>query len=142
MGLTASVATAVAATVAGVSGMRGCSSVEVDSVPATPYGAVGLPSISVTPGMWENVNYTWPVRIFIARVADGPRNAAAAYDLFDLLVAAFRLGIQEGLAASGVCETLLESVDLNRFLTVGGEDYQMLDLKVTTKVARGVTYTA
>ena len=142
MGLTANIATAIASTVASASGMRGCASQDPDSIPGTPYGAVGLPKVSLSPGSWENVDYVWPVRIYIAKVSDGPRTVSLAYDLWDALVTAFRTGIQEGLAASGVAQTIIDSGNFDAFYTVAGEDYQAIDLEVTTTVARGVTYTA
>ena len=142
MGLTANIATAIAATVAGASGMRGCASADIDTIPGTPYGALGMPKVTVSAGTWEEFTYTWPLRLFVARVADGPRTVATTYDLIDAIIVAFRSGIQGGLAASGVMETLIESGDADRFYDVGGEMYQALDMTLTTKVGRGTTYTA
>jgi len=142
MGLTADLATAIATTVAGASGMRGCASADLDTVPGTPYGSVGLPKVSVEQGAWERVTYTWPVRIFVARVADGPRTTTEVYGLVDAIIVAFRSGIAGGLSASGVLMTLIETGDMDRFYSVGGEDYQAFDLALTTTVGRGTTYTA
>jgi hypothetical protein len=142
MGLTADIATAIAATVAGASGMRGCASADLDTIPGTPYGAVGLPKVRVDQGAWERVTYTWPVRLFVARVSDGPRTTVAVYDLIDAVVVAFRTGISGGLSASGVLETLIETGDADKFYDVGGETYQALDMTVTTTVGRSTTYTA
>lgn len=142
MGLTADIATAIAATVAGASGMRGCSSSVLDTIPGTPYGALGLPRVSVDAGAWERITYVWPLHILVARVADGPRTATATFDLLDAIIVAFRTGISGGLSASGVIETLIETGEIDRFYEVGGEEYQALDLVLTTTVGRPTTYTA
>jgi len=142
MGLTADIATAIAATVAGASGMRGCAPTDPDTIPGTPYGAVGLPKVHVESGAWERITYTWPIRLFVARVADGPRTVVSVYDLIDAIIVAFRTGISGGLSASGVLQTLIETGDADRFYDVGGETYQAFDMVVTTTVGRSTTYTA
>ena len=142
MGLTADIAGAVATKVAAVSGIRGCSPRDPDSIPAYPWAVVGLPKVSIQPGTWETLTYTFPVRVYVARAADGPRATASCYDLFDATLVALRTGIKYGLSASGVAEGILSDAELDRFWEIGGELYQGVEMTLVVSIGRGTTYTA
>jgi hypothetical protein len=143
MGLSSGIAAAIAARVAAINGVRGCASTEVDTIPSSPYGSVGLPTYTVSPGSWERQVIRWPVRVFVARVQDEPRVTTSAYDVADGLVVAMRTGVSGGtaLAAAGLVAMVVESIDLDRFYSIGGEDYHTVEAVVATTVAHGATYT-
>lgn len=142
MGLTNDIAAAVAAKVGAVSGMRGCSPRDPDTLPATPWAVLGLPKVTVSAGSWERIDLAFPLRVYAARVSDDPRVTAGVYDQFDLLLDALRTGISYGLSGSGVAQGLLDDVDFDRFWEIGGETYQGFEGTLTVTVAAGRTYTA
>lgn len=142
MGLTNDIATAVSTKVAAVSGMRGCSARDPDTIAATPWAVVGLPRLVASPGSWERLDYVFPLRVYAARTSDGPRVTQTVYDTFDAVFAALRTGIAYGLSASGVAEGLLGEVQFDRFWEVGGEIYAGFEGELTVTVVGGRTYTA
>jgi hypothetical protein len=84
----------------------------------------------------------FPLRMYAARVSDGPRVTQVAYDTFDAVMAALRTGIQYGLSAQGVAQGLLNDVEFDKFWEVGGEIYQGWEGTLTVTVAAGRTWTA
>ena len=142
MGLTSDIAAAVATKVGAVSGIRGSSPRDPDTIPVTPWAVVALPRITISAGSWETMDIEFPLRMYAARVSDGARVTQVAYDTFDDVMAALRTGIQYGLSVQGVAQGLLDDVEFDKFWEVGGEIYQGWEGTLTVTVAAGRTWTA
>lgn len=139
-GLHNTVATALATTVAGITGMSGCSPVPIDSLNATPWGVVGPPKGQLLqPGSWERFLLTFPLRVYLARVSSSDRDQVAINDFLDLFLVGFRSGITLG---GVVTEAIIKSWDTDRFYTIGGEDFQAIDFVIGVELERAASYSA
>lgn len=133
------IATWIASTAAGVSGMVGASSTPLDTIPNTPYAVVGDPKITIVPGSWERVHLAYPMRVYVGRMAGAGRDATTVRSLINGLIAAFRLG---GTESGTVASSLLTDLDTNLFEDLGGTSYRVMDGTVEVVVNSGSGYTA
>lgn len=139
-GLTNQIANAIGAQYAAIAGMSGVSARPVDKIPATPFTVVGGPAGRIDqPGSWERTYWTVPVRVFVARVSADDLTQADVSDMLDLILVALRAGITLGALVS---QSVITTFDTDRFYTIGGEDYQAIDLVHTVELERSATYTA
>lgn len=129
----------VATKAAGVSGIRGASPSPVDTLPGTPYAVVQpVRTGSVIPGSWERVHMTFPLRIYIGRIADAVRTQGLINPFVNDVLAAFRTsGTESGTVAS----TLVTTWESDLYEVVGSETYQVLQFEVEVIVNNAVGYT-
>ena len=132
------IATWIATTAAGVSGMRGASSTDLDNIPATPYGIVGPPKGSIIGGSWERTHLSYPLRIYVGRMSGAGRDETTVRSLLNGLIAAFRTG---GTQSGTVASSLLTDFDAALSDELGGEAYRVIDCTVEVVVNSGAGYT-
>lgn len=138
MGLTASIAAALVAKLAAVTGMVGAAS-GTETIPDTPWAHVGpARSGEYSPGAFEKEVVEFPVIVFVGRVVSQADSLTAAYDIKDATVAALRSGITLGLAGSGVAQSVLTEWSTDNYFDLGGETYQGLEMTIAVTIARGM----
>lgn len=126
------------ATVAGtVSGVRSASPRELDAIPPTPCFEVGSPSGSLSPGNRQVATLDFPMRLYVARVADESRTVKTIDDLFNATLVAFAAA----MTLSGtVTECYISHFDFDRFYEVGREAYRAIDFNVRVVARETATY--
>lgn len=139
MGLTNSIASALATKLAAVSGMVGAAPTGTDTVPDTPYAVLGPAHGLLDPGSWETEVVEFPLTVFVSAIVEEQDSLAAAYDLKDAIQTALRSGISLGLGGSGVAQSLLTEWTTDGVYTeMGGQSYQALEGTIAVTVARGM----
>lgn len=133
------VATALATDAAAVTGIAGSSPTPIETLPGTPYVVIGPPRGQIVTGSWERMFLVYPMHLFYARVQNPNLDQTSLNDYCDLFITQFRTGITMGVA--GVVEAVIASWDTNKEMTVGDEDYQLIEFLVSVEVDRAATYT-
>lgn len=121
----------IAAVASTITGVRGASPWEVDTIPATPYAVVGMGRSSVIPGDRTVINLQVPMRLYYERLADSARNAKDTLSMVGDFVTAFALDQDLGGAAT---DATLTAWDADVFYAIGGAEYAAVDFTVSVTV--------
>ena len=133
------IATTLATTASGISGIRGASAKPLDTIPGTPYAIIGpVQNGTVIPGSWERVHMRFPLWIYIDRTADAARTQNAINSYVNGVIAAYRSG---GTESATVASTLVTEWRTDMFETVGATEYQVLEFFIDVVVNSAVGYT-
>ena len=129
----------IAAIAATVTGVVGTSANVPETIPATPWAIVGNHHATFAAGANERIDYTFPVRFYVERVASDAQTSTVINGLIDAMMVAFRTGMTLGGIVDGLYITDWNS-DL--YAEVGGSRYQVLEANVHV-IGRGAgDYTA
>lgn len=138
-GLTWTTASLIAANAAAVNGIRSASAESLDTVGPTPSLTVGPTTGRITAANYEVITITYPARLYLARTRRESWSQRQIANLLDLLRIANRSDITLG---GTVTQCLLTAWDADRWVTIDGAEYQVVDLTYTVDVHAAVAYTA
>lgn len=130
------------ATIAGtITGIRGASGQELDTIPGTPYVVVGLPkALEVLPGNRQITNMAIPVYLLIERLSDQKRDLRVAYGYVPTFVTTF--ASNQGLSSAlptGTIDAYVNAWDTNTTYSIGGATYWAVDFTLYVTVHEPVT---
>ncbi len=115
-----------------ISGIRGASGQETDTIPATPYVVIGLPiAHEVIPGDRTVTNMAIPVRLYIERVSDDKRDSRRAFAFVATFVTTFAL--DQDLSGT-VQDCTITGWDTSKFDSVGGALYWVVEFTASVTV--------
>lgn len=121
----------IAAVASSISGVRGASPWDVDTVPATPYVVVGMSRAQVIPGDRQVVNAQIPFRLYVERTADGARDAKGTNSYVNDFLTTFALDQSLGGA---VTDATITAWDSDVFYAIGGATYAAVDFTLSVTV--------
>ena len=135
------IATNTAAVLAGIAGIKKVYAYPPDTIATTPAMVLHMPKGTTTVnGNREIKSIAQRVTLYVARVADGARDAAVVLPYVDLIYAAFTT--LNASTLSGACrDVLVTDFDTDVFVQVGGEVYACIDLTLTILVSDVRNYT-
>lgn len=127
----------IATVAATISGVRGASGQELDTIPVTPFVMVGLPrAFEVVPGDRQITNMAIPIWLYIERVSDQKRDLRVAYGFIPTFVTTFALN---GSLSGAVTHIYITAWDPTLALEVGGSTYWAIEFTATVTVHEQVT---
>jgi hypothetical protein len=121
----------VAAVASSISGVRGASPWEVDTIPATPYAVVGMSRAQIIPGDRQVTNMTMPLRLYVERIADSARDAKTTNTYVATFVTTFA---KDQSLAAAVTDSYIAAWDSDVFYAIGGALYAAVDFTLSVTV--------
>lgn len=121
----------------GIAGIRYAYAREQETIPGTPAVVVGMAtSASVIPGNRQVTNFALPVRLYVERLADQPRDVATAYGYVSTFVTTY--AVNQSLNGS-VQDAYITAWDTGVYDEIGGALYSVVDFTLNVTVHEAVT---
>ena len=118
----------VATVAASISGIRGATGQEPDSIPMTPYVVVGLPKALVIPGDRTVTTMDLPMYVLIERLSGAQRDLRIAYGFVPTFVTTF--AVNQSLSGT-VQDATITGWDTNTEYTIAGATYWAVEFTLT-----------
>lgn len=121
----------IAAVASTISGMRGASPWEVDTIPVTPYAVVGMSRATVITGDRTVTNIEFPLRLYVERVGSGDRDAQLTNSFIGTYQTSFA---SNGGLHGAVTHIYISGWDADRYYLIGSATYAAVDFVLTATV--------
>lgn len=122
------IAQSAIAVASSISGIRGGSAWDVDTIPVTPYVVAGMSRADVTPGDRTVVRGEIPIRLYVERMADSARDTNTVNSYVNTFITTFALDQDLG---GHVTDATITAWDADRFYQVGGALYAAVDFTLS-----------